>query len=77
MVVICSSVLLIKVTDSHGQRLVSKTLTATELRRFEEREELLASPAQALEFLQTSEGDDSTPPPNLPQKVDRIDPQSP
>jgi TIR domain-containing protein len=63
MVVICSSVLLIKVTDGSGQRLVSKTLTATELRRFEQREELLANPAQALEFLQASEGDNSALPP--------------
>jgi hypothetical protein len=52
LVVISGSVLLIKVTDEHGSRVVSKTLTATELRRFEERDELLADPVRALEALQ-------------------------
>jgi TIR domain-containing protein len=52
LVVIAGSVLLIKVTDATGPRVVSKTLTATELRRFEEQDELLSDPARALAFLQ-------------------------
>jgi TIR domain len=55
LVVIAGSVLLIKVTDTSGPRVVSKTLTATELRRFEERDELLSDPARALAFLQNRE----------------------
>lgn len=55
LVVIAGSVLLIKVTDTSGPRVVSKTLTATELRRFEERDELLSDPASALAFLQNRE----------------------
>jgi hypothetical protein len=52
LVVIAGSVLLIKVTDTSGPRVMSKTLTASELRRFEERDELLSDPARALAFLQ-------------------------
>jgi hypothetical protein len=59
LVVIAGSVLLIKVTDTTGPRVVRKTLTATELRRFEERDELLSDPARALAFLQ-----DPEPPPS-------------
>jgi hypothetical protein len=55
LVVIAGSVLLIKVTDTSGPRVMSKTLTATELRRFEERDELLSDPVTALAFLQNRE----------------------
>jgi hypothetical protein len=52
MVVASGSVLLIKCTDHLGTRVFSKTLTATELRRFEENQHLLSQPAEALAFLQ-------------------------
>jgi len=51
MVVASGSVLLIKLTDESGARVFSKTLTATELRRFEENQYLLSQPAEALAFL--------------------------
>jgi hypothetical protein len=52
MVVASGSVLFIKLTDQAGTRVFSKTLTATELRRFEENQHLLSQPAEALGFLQ-------------------------
>jgi hypothetical protein len=52
MVVISGSVLFIKVTDEGGVQVVSKTLTATEIRRFQEQQDLLSNPLQALHFLQ-------------------------
>ena len=58
LVVISGSVLLIKVTDDRGARIISKTLTATQLRAFEQDERLLSHPAEALNFLA-----ESTPPP--------------
>lgn len=51
LVVVSGSVLLIKVTDKRGARIISKTLTATQLRTFEANEHLLSHPADALEFL--------------------------
>jgi len=51
LVVVSGSVLLIKVTDQRGARIVSKTLTATQLRVFEQNEQLLSHPADALAFL--------------------------
>jgi energy-coupling factor transporter ATP-binding protein EcfA2 len=63
LVVLSGSVLLVKVTDSNGPRLVSKTLTATELRRFEAGEQLLANPARALNFLQGEDTDRKHLPP--------------
>jgi hypothetical protein len=58
--VISGSVLLIKATDDRGARIISKTLTATQLRAFEQDERLLSHPADALNFLA-----ESTPPPSL------------
>jgi hypothetical protein len=47
-------VLLIKVTDEREARIVSKTLTATQLRAFEQNERLPSDPADALAFLADS-----------------------
>lgn len=51
MVVASGSVLVIKLTDQSGAQVFCKTLTATELRRFEENQHLLSRPAEALAFL--------------------------
>jgi len=59
LVIVSGSVLLVKVTDDRGARIVSKTLTATQLRAFEANERLSTSPADALEFL-TGANDGST-----------------
>lgn len=55
LVVMSGSVLLVKITDESGSRIVSKTLTPTQLRAFEESEALLSRPADALRFLATNE----------------------
>jgi hypothetical protein len=62
-VILSGSVLVIKLTDDGGPTLVSKTLTATELRRLEDGDELLSSPSQALAFLQTLGSDKRLAPP--------------
>lgn len=64
LVVMSGSVLLIKVTDDRGARIVSKTLTATQLRSFEENEQLLSHPADALAFLAAAD----PPPRGLPER---------
>lgn len=51
LVVISGSILVIKVTDEAGARIISKTLTATELRSFEQNDRLLSHPSAALDFL--------------------------
>jgi hypothetical protein len=55
MVVISGSVLFIKVTDGAGVHVVSKTLTASELRRVEEQQGLLSNPAEALRAFESHE----------------------
>lgn len=65
LVVVSGSVLLIKVTDERGARVVSKTLTASQLRVFEQNERLSSSPAEALEFLATP----ADRPPPLPDEL--------
>jgi hypothetical protein len=45
---------MIKVTDEREARIVSKTLTATQLRAFEQNERLPSHPADALAFLAAS-----------------------
>jgi hypothetical protein len=57
LVVVSGSVLLIKVTDQHGSRIVSKTLTATQLRAFEASDGLSSHPSEALEFLAAPDGE--------------------
>lgn len=57
MVVSSGSVLLIKLTDQSGPQVFCKTLTPTELRRFEENQHLLSRPAEALAFLQVLAAD--------------------
>lgn len=57
LVVMSGSVLLVKITDESGSRIVSKTLTPTQLRAFEESEALLSRPADALRFLASSQSE--------------------
>ena len=54
MVVKSGSVLFIKVTDAMGSRVCSVTLTATQLRVFEESTHLLSDPQRALAFLESA-----------------------
>ncbi len=54
-VVQSGSVLFVKVTDSTGARVLSKTLSATELRILETNEHVLRNPLAALSFLNNSD----------------------
>jgi hypothetical protein len=72
VVLSAGSVLFIKTTDQRGSTVFSKTLTATELRYFDENKQLFATPAEALrwlEVLSTVEVDDITHP--IAQASDR------
>jgi hypothetical protein len=62
-VAISESVLVIKTTDSRGPRVLAKTLTATELRMFEEHRIPLADPMRALDILSTGDGSEPSGPP--------------